>query len=333
MKFIVFISICALTLTSCFKEEKVALDDPDFLVDLELNLETNGQMFFNLKSRQVVAQNGIYDWDMAFDCRGNKFNVILNSGKAVAAFNTGLKNFSHRFETQIYPWKYDDPCGDLGLTCIGEWGDFSFENPQSYSDVYLLNLGLYGRKTPIGFRKFQFIKFQDSSYVFRFSDLNGKREQTDTIKKDARYNFVYYSFKNGGKQVYIEPAKDNWDIMLGPYLDHARDLGPFDVPVNSELALYDGLTHNRHKHVATIDSVLRPHEISYFEMDQYKWSPFTNQIGNTWNTWSNSDSSYVILQPRTYIVRNEDRYYLINFKGYSKSGQFASKFRFTVKSL
>jgi hypothetical protein len=333
MKQVFVITICCLGLFSCFKEDKVTLEDPNFAIDVESKLEANGQIFFDLHKRQVVAQNGVYDWDLAFDCRDKKFSIILNSGKAMAAYNTGLKNFNHKFETQLYPWVYDNPCGDLDMTCIGEWGDFSFQNPQSYSEVYLLNLGLFGKKTPIGFRKLQFIKYQDSSYIFRYSDLNGKREFADTIKKDPEYNFVYYSFSNGGNQVYIEPPKESWDIMLTPFLEERRELGPFDVPVNKSLALYDGLIQNRYKHVATIDSVLPPSQINYFQMGQYTWSSFTNQIGNTWNSWRVSDSSYRMTKPRTYIIKNEDKYYLINFKAYSKTDQFTSKFRFTVKSL
>lgn len=307
--------------------------DPNFVVDVEAQAEVNGQIYFNLEKRQVVAQNGVYDWDLAFDCREGKFSILLNSAKAMAAFNTKIKNFEHKFITQQYPWRFDHPCGDLDQTCIGEWGDFSFANPQSYSEVYLINLGLYGRKTPIGFRKIQVIKYQDSSYIFQFANLNGMRGVQDTIKKDPRYNFVYYSFQNGGEQVEIEPQKDDWDIMVSPYVDETRPLGPFDIPINEKYALFDGISQNRYKRRVATDSSAGMDEINYFDLNQYIWTANTNEIGNTWNWWEAKDSSYHIHKSRSYVVRNGDRFYLLGFEDYEKTDQFTSKFRFRVKRL
>lgn len=309
------------------------MDTSVFSIDVETNLERNGQIFFDLKRRQVVAQNSVYDWDMAFDCRDGEFNIVLNSAKAMAAFNTGIKNFEHKFAIQQYPWKFDHPCGDLNMTCIGEWGDFSFDNPQSYSEVYLINLGIRGIRTPLGFRKVQFIKYQDSSYIFQFAELNGMNGFMDTVKKDPNYNFMYYSFKDSGRIVQIEPPKDDWDILLSPYVDEMREIGPNEIRVNKDFAVYDGLMQNRHAHRVTVDSTRKLNEISYFDMGQYEWSSFTNRIGNSWNRWSSKDSSYHMVKPRTYIIRNEDRYFLIKFRAYEKMDPFTAKFRFDVKSL
>jgi len=333
MRKISVILIIALGLSSCFKEADVVMDDSLFTLEIETTSDRNGQIFFDLENRTVVAQNSIYNWDMAFDCREGKFSIILNSAKGMAAYNTRSKRFEKKFEIQQYPWRFDHPCGDLNLTCIGEWGDFSFDNPQSYTEVYLINLGLRGQKTPLGFRKVQFLKFQDSSYIFHFAELNGHNESFDTIRKDPDFNFIYYSFNDGGKIRRIEPPKDDWDIVLSPYLDEHRELGPFDISVNKDFAIYDGLMQNRHKHEVSIDTVRLRDEIGYFDMDNYEWSPYTNLIGNTWNQWSAKDSSYHILKPKTYLLKNDERYYLINFDSYSKTDQFTSNFRFGVKSL
>ena len=334
MKRVIYIAIFVLSLSSCFKDDKVVIDNSAVMVELESLHDFNGQIFFSLKDRKVVKQNGIYDWDMAFDCREEKFNIILNSAKGMAAYNTEVKNFDRRFEVSLYPWQYDHPCGDLDQTCIGEWGDFSFNSPQSFNEVYLINLGVRGQKTPLGFRKMQLIGFEDESYIFRFAELNGKDEYYDTIPKNPDYNFVYFSFQDSGSIVSIEPPKEDWDLLIGPYVDRMDTLGIYDIALDDKFAIYDGVSQNRYLHDVSMDTLKNIDELNYFDMEHFEWSSYTNLIGNSWRKWESKDTAYRMVRPRTYVVRSkEEEYYILNFLEYSKPEQFISRYRFEFKSL
>ena len=170
MKWYFYIGLI-LAIQGCFIEEKPLPAIAPFDVQLETDLQGQGQIFFSLKDRQIVAFNSIYDWDLGFSCRSDKFNIILNSAKGMAAYNTDETSFTNEYPDILYPWVYDNPNGSPDSSSIGTWGDFSFSNPQSYEYVYIINLGFGADDKPLGLRKFKVEGCKEGRYKVRFATI------------------------------------------------------------------------------------------------------------------------------------------------------------------
>lgn len=333
-KLIVISLLSSLFLGSCFIEEQGM--DPIVPENIEIvsDFENEGQLYFDIGTREMVKTSSIYAWDLAFDCRPGHFNILLNSAKGMAVFNTRQTEFTKLFEERDYNWEFDQPRGDLEKTAIGEWGDFSFNNPQSYSEVYILHLGYDSDRRPLGYKKFKVHGFAGSKYIVQMADLNNDNNFTRFIDKNRSFNFSYLSLQDTGYVVEIEPPKETWDIVITPAPDSIYNLSPYDLELSKGLALSESILSNRFRHSVALDTLNRFENITYFDIDRVSFSPQINTIGNNWKVWNENTYTYEISRSNRFIIKdNEDSYYGIEFLSFEKPSINGSIFRFRLKHL
>jgi len=307
---------------------------PPRIIEIRTDLATKGQIYYSLKEDKIIGESGLYDWDLGFDCRYGQFNIIVNSAKGMAAFNTGEKNFDHPYEQRAYPWKFDHPCGDLGMTCIGEWGDFSFDNPQSFENVYIINLGIDRNGTNLGLKKFKIHGFAEKHYLIQIAELDNSNSHSLFIPKKKDYNFTYLSIADTGEIVSIEPPKSSWDFVVSPYLDSTKDESPYNKKITKELSLSEGVLQNRYKRSVALDTLHSFDNISYFDIEDLEFSYFINTIGNRWRKWDQKKFTYEISSENRFIIQDlEGIYYALEFQSYSRIDEEQSLIRFRVKNL
>jgi hypothetical protein len=307
--------------------------EPD-IIELQMSLKERGQIFYDLKNKKATSYNSIYSWDLAFDCRKKEFNIIVNYAKGMGAYNTGEKSFSFKYPSKDYPWTYDDPCGDLNLTCIGRWGDFNFDNPQSFENVYILHLGFDEGGNAIGLKKFKIHGFTDQHYLIEYADLDNSNAQTFFIPKNPGYNFTYFTMTENGSLVNVEPPKTDWDIMITPYIDSAKYSSPFSTKISPDLALVEGILHNRHLREVAVDTIASFEAISYFDIDRLEFKRNINNIGSRWRWWDKNRETFFMSKENKYVIRDDnEEYYALEFIKFQKITTTTSTLQFKVKNL
>lgn len=108
----------------------------------------------------------------------------------------------------------DDPDRDLNKLAIADISATDAENK-----VYIINRGGGPgtgsnpvATTPRGWKKIRILKNGDD-YVIQHADIAATSFAETTISKDENFNFIYFSFENGGN-ITVEPEKASWDIVF-----------------------------------------------------------------------------------------------------------------------
>lgn len=316
--YFVIISLLFL-LSGCFKP-----DAPMREADAEQMVITDSsfgpvQLYIDLAGRKVVSRNSIYDWDLAFENGPNGFHIKLNSAKGVGAYNTGNRNFDVDYKKDYYPFLYDNPDGDPMHTAIGEWGDFSFSNPQSYGFVYVINRGLFEQGRKIGFKKMIVKNFKDSSYHILFANPDGSERHYATIPKTQGTAYTYFTFEEGGKTISAEPANTEWDLLLTPYIERVTHL-KYLFKLDNVYAVYDALLLNRQSRAMAADSVRRFEEINFRYLNDYAYNNQSDFIGNRFWYWDDIYNDFAVNEKPVYIIKDKrNNYYKIKITQFNRS--------------
>jgi hypothetical protein len=314
-------------LTSCFKEdEKITPHDPGNVetVTIELTNDYRYQVYFDLGTGEVVSTNLKKAWDLGFECSKEGWHIILNTSNFMYAAETGLSDFNDPVDTVGYKWKFDVSSGNLDSTAIGKWVDFlPADSSRIYTnEVYVIDRGYDELGNLRGLRKIVFQELGDSTYTFRFANLDGTGEISFTITKDPAVNFTCFSFDEGGKQLDLEPPMYGWDLVFTQYttLLFTDEGDPYPYIVTGVLA-------NPSTIQVAQDTLYDFTSITLNVTGDLAYSTMQDEIGYDWKDVvgdvSSGNVSYVIIEGLNYIIRDRDGfYYKLRFVSfYNNSGE------------
>jgi hypothetical protein len=329
--------ILPLALTGCFSEDKPQPELQPFLQEISTVRERDGQVYYNLRDRKIKRSNSIYSWDLAFNCQPGKFDIVLNSAKKMGVSNTGSIEFDIHYQTEhkYYQWQYDHPSGSPEKNAFGTWGDFTFENPQSYRDVYIINRGFDKFNLPFRLKKFKINGFNDNEYHVSFADADGDNIVNLSIPKNDSFNYVYVSLDKVGSVYHLEPPKDDWDIMVTNYIDTTRYRNVYTKSdsINDRYTLFDGILLNPYNHGVAIDTN-GFNSIGFFDVGEYTYMNNKNFIGNQWYDWDEVNRKYRLSSTNTFVVKHGRlNYYVLEFRDVDKPRRDELKLNFAIKNL
>lgn len=323
MNRLISILLLLFILTSCFKEDKKIAPHTrkgnDSLYANWISVSTyKNQLFFDLSTNSVVAQNSKYIWDLGFESSPTGWHIVLNSSKFMSAANSGKTDFDAVTNISGLTFAYDRSSGNLDSTAISRWGDTTATPVISYNKVFVLDLGIDDVANPLGYKKIQFQKLENDKYYFHFANLDGTDKHSGSIKKDPNVSFVSYSFANGGDSVNFEPQKDKWDLLFTQYTANLK-LNNIPYPY-----LVTGVFLNRHKVVANRE-MTQPFDSITYKYVTTKLGPLSHKrdtIGYAWKQYSRDKGRYTIVTNKYYVVKSvKDIYYRLRFTGfYNNSG-------------
>jgi hypothetical protein len=290
--------------------------------------------YVNLRTREVVSSVSIYDWDLAFDCRKNGFEIFVNSAKGMGVYNSETTFFETLFESINYNWAFDNIKEDFSKTAIGAWGDFSFLNPQSFKFVYLVNRGQDFHQQSLGFKKLMIQGSKNGIYSIRYANYDNTDEHIFSVQKRSDVSFVYFSFEGGGQLKEVEPRGKDWDFLLTPYIDSTYSGNREQFILNNQLSVYDGILINPENRWVTSDTTHSFEEIDFRKFNSYIYSRQQNLIGCQFYRWDWSTKKFQTRKNRTYLIKDHRDYvYKLRFLEFNRNDFNAVSLSFEVKNL
>lgn len=330
----IVIALIPFLLIGCFTKEEPILPLPPFSTEISTYKPVNGQAYYSLKDRKIVKENATEAWDIAFSCKENDYEILLNTSRGMGCYNTNSKDFYQNYKDGDYPWRFDKWNGAKDNSCIGVWGDFSFENPQSYGNVYLVHLGLDLSGNPTGIVKMQIDGFESNTYQIKVGDLEGRYERTYQVEKNDSFNYVYLSFETSSVK-HLEPYKNDWDILLTSYIAHKTPTtSSLFFSVTNEFAVIDGILLNPYNREVANQFDYSFEEVNFFIAESYTYTDSLDFIGPKWYQWNPGEKKFFITSKNTFVIRDEDKnYYALQFQKFHKERTTKNDIGFVFKSL
>jgi hypothetical protein len=296
----------AMLLGGCVKEELPVPRKPrGGAVECVANLgpDLGKQLWFSLASHSVVAQNSKMDWDLAFECAPDGWQVRLNYSRLMRAHRTGEAEINVPTDTTGYgsSWKIDLPNGRPDSMAIGDWRN---EHP-----VFMLDLGYSTSGLPIGLLKLQVTEVSATGFQFRTASADGSDVQEWSIQKDPSRAYVHFSFSAGGA-VTIAPPLGTYDLVFTQYTEQFYPPDPYLAYIVA--GALDGYSGAR---IAKLDGDFD--SVTLADTLAHPFSTDEDVIGYDWKDYSFDTGEYVVYSNKVYIVQDREGYfYKLHFIDY-----------------
>lgn len=288
-------------LASCEKAEEPItkpMPSPAQITRVDLGELYEDQVFFDFSTGQSVMKSKVNSWDLAFEASPNGFHVFMNGAKDMLLYNTHSASSTsiteaHAYSVEDSEWGFDSPSGLPDSTYINDW--------RGKRETYLIKF-MDGT-----FKKLILASVSDTAYQIEYGDINSTTLTGFTISKNPAFNYSYFSFDGGGKQIFPEPAKHTWDIVFTRYRHIYYELA-------NTRYLVTGVLLNPFNTIAKADSISGFQNISYNGLSTQEFSNRRDVIGFDWKKYNFTTGIYEPDLSKCYIVRTQkDEYWKIRF--------------------
>lgn len=301
----------SLVLTGCFKDdERITPYDRGDKITMVAPMTQNYkyQVYIDLDQQAIVSSNHKADFDLMFENSAEGFRIILNTAGFMKAARTGKYAMSEVVSQAGLSFLFDPSSGNRDSTAIGNWITIEGADTTYSREVYVLDRGYDEFGNVLGFRKIIFDSLIGSNYYFTVANLNGTNEIQGRAEKDPNTNYAYYSFNNGGGQVYPEPSKLSYDLLFTQYttLLFTNDGTPYPYLVTGTLI------NPFHTFVAR-DSLTPFDSISMESIGNSIFSSNMDVIGYNWKDVRGDVESgnvfYEVKPEQVYVLRSRNEMY------------------------
>lgn len=276
------------------------------------------QYWMSLSTGEVVSENSLQAWDLAFQSSPDGWLIMLNGGRLMKAWNSGASSIDAPmdvYSVALYG-SIDSPNGHPDSTAIGDW--------RADPSVQVIDMGYDGNANALGHRRLRPVSVDAEAYVVEVSNADGSAATMVTIPKDAQRTWVHYRIGVG--VVDVAPPIGEWDIVLTRYTHIFADI---DLPYLVVGAIMDGSTTYAAKVKGTTFETVALSDTLQF--------PFRNDrdaIGYDWKEYSFETSSYTVESDLVYIVKDaQGAFHKLQFRDfYSNMGQSGCP-RFAIAAL
>ncbi|MCG9909686.1 MAG: HmuY family protein [Flavobacteriales bacterium] len=294
----IYILVLALVFSGCFKEDDPVppyVSPPGVITaQAETKPDYSMQTYYDLATNSFVSSNHREDWDISFLCRVGISAIYLNSAKRMRVHDTQSEDWqvAVTVSNPTLEWKFDESTGEPENTAF-----YGFQ----LNRIYVLDLGLSTLGSSLGYRKIRFTQVTEQTLSFEFADLSGNNVQAGSLTKNSDYNFVYFSFKNGGQSVFPEPAKNTYDLYFTHYTTRVFYEGS---TTEFEWYLVNGTLLNPDGVAVAVDSTDNFSGITYADLSGFTFSTQRDFIGYDWKSYDIDAGVYTVLLQNTYLIRD-----------------------------
>jgi hypothetical protein len=317
MKFSILFFI-VFSFTSCVKviDGPINVSIPSFTsAEIPLTKDYSQKVYYNLATKSIVKTTNSLSWDIAFTSDlTRKGKVILNYafGDICKGMNTSNNNFNTTYTTNFIEanalkFKYAN---------YYELNSNLFDNSLSYfnnelssnQNVFIVVL------EPGRVRKIQILEYTNAKVVFRHGNIDNTDTVTVTMPLNPNNNYNYYSFKNKDF-VLVEPANNtSWDIEFTKYTTLLTEFN------STRYYAVTGAIFNPSKTLQyTYLENVNINDVDLAKASSQSLKTDLLGIGYSWKKFSSpTNDGFYAIEPRTYIVKDNSKYYTIQFTEFSK---------------
>ena len=302
-------------------------------VQISMGNNYANQVFYSMQNGEIKNISND-NWDLAFTTDQYASTIRTNDGKGVELYTYHLGDTSdwqninvsimnnlssgmYNSEISWYDGAFEN--NSLGHPDYG-WGVYNMINHNVTGD------SLYIIKTINGNWKKIWIQELTTAgeYVFKFANLDGSNEITQSILKTnyTDKNFIYFSIDQN-TIIDREPISSEWDITFTKYIS----------PVQATPYPVTGVLTNNNTEVAKATGVTDP--LTYFDYSNHNFNNEINSIGYDWKSYQ---GSFVVDANRCYFIKdkNENIWRLVfnSFDGMSTGNiEFNTELIFNTSSV
>lgn len=328
-------------LAACEKEEKkYPLIQPSaktFTQTISMGENYENQVYFEF-STQRMASNAHDKWGLGFSRDWNN-KIILNGGKnanmSIAIIPNGdfVNTHSASINLKTLEWRFDNPCGDIDSTAIGNWSQPYQAHayvPKS-DNLYILDRGdeNLGDKRYVKF-KIMGRDFQQYTIQWNYLNQNGIANTFIDVDHDYDRNFIYYCFNQPPDTFPVNYnsneilPNNEWDIVFTTY----KKAIPDGTGKNLPYLLRGVLLNPKNVQAADVSNFTNYDAIDLAFAKKQTYTNRLDVVGYDWKVWSLSANKYTIDSKKVYIIiDHKGNYYKLKFvdfyddlgrKGYPK---------------
>ena len=305
-------------LLSCIKtiDGPITVSKPTYTsLEIPLTKDYSQKVYYNLATKTIVKTVNTYSWDIAFTSDLSRKNkVILNYafGDICKGMNTNNTNFNITYtnnylEANSLKFKYANFYENNANLFDNSLSFFNNELA-SNQNVFIVVI------EPGRIKKVQILEYTKTKVVFKHGNIDNSDTVTVTMPLNPNNNYNYYSFKNKDF-VFVEPTNNtSWDIEFTKYTTLLTEF-------------------NSTRYYSVTGAIFNPsknHQYTYIEnvnindIDKAKASSLSLKtdllgIGYSWKKFSSpTNDGFYSIEPRTYIIKDDTKFYTIQFTEFSK---------------
>jgi len=315
--------------TGCFKEdERIIPYDRGEKITMVAPMTQNYkyQVYIDLDQQAIVSTNHKADFDLMFENSAEGFRIMLNTAGFMKAAQTGKYDLSEVLSQAGFTYLFDPSSGNRDSTAIGNWMTIEGTDTTYSNEVYVIDRGYDEFGNVLGFRKITFDSLIGSSYYFSVANLNGSNMIKGRVDKDPNTNYSYFSFNNGGSQVYPEPSKQSYDLLFTQYTTLLFTNDGTAYPY-----LVTGALINPFNTFVAVDSMSTFDSISLQGIGTFTFSDKLDVVGYNWKDVlgdvETGNVFYEVKPEKIYVLRTRNEMYFklrfVNF--YATEGSEAGE--------
>ncbi|MBR9860253.1 hypothetical protein GYB22_05805 [bacterium] len=334
MKYWFYILLC-IGLVSCLEKDPLINPPGATEVFFELDPKSTNKVFLSVENKEVVKQCSVDSiWHLKFQNGEGNWAIFLNPSLDISLYNTEITNYSeidYTYVLEDLEWVRDFPLSSTVLPSFGTWGDYSFNNPKSFKNVYLLRakIGLN-----LSYYKIQILDAVGGNYRIRFGKLDGSVDNTYLVEKNSNYTHSYIYLGSKPRKVSIEPPLDQWEFALGYGLDSINN-NHNRIPtkyINDFIGVYQLIVTNKAKVKLSIVDDISFEEIDYFYAKNLDFMGY-DQIPNVLAEYNFDRNIYEASENVSLVIKKDNLYYKVKASNVSSISPFAVSMLLSIESL
>ncbi|MBI1307954.1 MAG: hypothetical protein GC181_15225 [Bacteroidetes bacterium] len=295
-------------LSGCFDKDVAVTPYPRGDVQeivAEMGPTYENEIFVSLDENRVVKTVSKMVWDISFSSEPGNKTIRINTGRVMYAAKTSFTELTQVKDTAGLDFRWDYSGGSDDSTALFEWWNSD--------NVWVLNMGMDADANGLGLIAIKFSMDLEDLH-FSWTELGKNNVQSGTLKKDDRYNQVYFSLLNN-EVADVEPVRTDYDLIFRQYLYYFAD---------HDLAylVLGAVLNDRETSAATVfDKNFG--DIAGADTTDHALSSRWDVIGHDWKSYSIDKGTYTTNPDMNFMVKDQHGFlYKLHFTDfYSNTGE------------
>jgi hypothetical protein len=318
------ITLSLLLLLACEKNEEplpgIFITEQIGEADLfsENNIDYQKQLYFDLSTNSLKAENKRNIWDIALSADPSAPNLFVNSAMLQSVAATGVFDFNQTLNSADFDFNFERAASYYFKGFMQR--DFSANQPAG--QVFIINLGRDFANNKRGFKKLQIVAFNQGSYTLKVANLDNSQRQEVSLETTLTYNYQFISLSLPDRLLSLEPPKAEWDFHFTRYMERLLD-GNDTLDYSVTGVLLNTYFTEAYLVDSTLSNSKSFGQLNLNDVQATSFLSRSNAIGHAWKNFSLNTAAFSVNTSLYYFVKDVNgKVYRLRFTGfYTSSGR------------